>query len=268
MVGMRRRLWLLGPLWAAASLAVLAPEAQAKKAACPDGMTLVEGRYCIDTYEAAVVEVTGKGKSRPHPYYLSVKDLRVKAVSKKGVYPQGYISRTEAAAACANAGKRLCRAEEWLRACEGSEGRRYPYGSTLRKGACNSAKAHVMQALFGADMSIYTFDLHYNSPKLNQQRGFLARAGEHADCATPEGVMDLVGNLHEWVADDVNHRFRKLLAARKMDLDVIESATDGNGAFLGGYYSSREQHGTGCGYITPAHEPAYHDYSTGFRCCR
>jgi len=41
----------------------------------------------------------------------------------------------------------------------------------------------------------------------------------------------------------------------------------GNGVFMGGFYSTSNQQGQGCGYITIAHGPRYHDYSTGFRCC-
>ncbi|HEX7604025.1 MAG TPA: hypothetical protein VF316_20550, partial [Polyangiaceae bacterium] len=58
---------------------------------------------------------------------------------------------------------------------------------------------------------------------------------------------DCVGNLHEWGADppDVN----------------------GHGRFRGGFYGDAEFNGHGCLYVTSAHEVAYHDYSTGFRCC-
>ena len=42
---------------------------------------------------------------------------------------------------------------------------------------------------------------------------------------------------------------------------------DGNGIFMGGYYSSHGEHGAGCAYATTNHKPDYHDYSIGFRCC-
>ena len=42
---------------------------------------------------------------------------------------------------------------------------------------------------------------------------------------------------------------------------------DPAGTFQGGYYLDVRQNGDGCGYRTDAHEFAYHDYSTGFRCC-
>lgn len=85
-----------------------------------------------------------------------------------------------------------------------------------------------------------------NDPRLLQVDGTLAPAGAFAQCTTPEGVHDLVGNLHEWVADDWN----------------------GNGIFAGGYFLDTTINGEGCMYSTRAHAPAYHDYSIGFRCCK
>ena len=40
-----------------------------------------------------------------------------------------------------------------------------------------------------------------------------------------------------------------------------------HGRFRGGWYGDAENNGPGCTYVTSAHEPTYHDYSTGFRCC-
>jgi sulfatase modifying factor 1 len=37
---------------------------------------------------------------------------------------------------------------------------------------------------------------------------------------------------------------------------------------MGGYFSSHGEHCRGCAYVTATHAPDYHDYSTGFRCCR
>ena len=227
------------------------------------------GESCIDKWEAHLVVREASGlASVASPYARPVQGTRYEAASVQGVFPQGYISRVEASAACANAGKRLCSAREWLRACEGPEKRVYPYGNRARGDACNTGKPHLMQKLFGPDMRIYRFDAHYNSPKLNRYPDFLAKTGEHTTCVNDTGVFDLVGNLHEWVSDRVDGTFRKLLTERKVDYHVFETATDGNGVFLGGFYSTTDQNGAGCGYVTPAHDPAYHDYSTGFRCCK
>ena len=106
--------------------------------------------------------------------------------------------------------------------------------------------------------------MHYNNPRVNQEPGFLAKTGEYAGCRTEQGVHDLVGNLHEWVADSVGS-----LTDQKFPLPYSLHRTGGRGAgaFMGGYYSSNGDHGEGCRYITTSHRPAYHDYSIGFRCC-
>jgi sulfatase modifying factor 1 len=47
-----------------------------------------------------------------------------------------------------------------------------------------------------------------------------------------------------------------------------QPAQVGNATFMGGFYSTSGEHGPGCLFTTIAHEAAYHDYSTGFRCCK
>jgi hypothetical protein len=245
-----------------------APNANAAKSRCPAEMALT-GDVCMDRWEAHLITRYAEGHpSEVSPYARPNVRTRYEAESSAGMVPQGYLSRVEAATACGNAGKRLCSAREWFRACEGTKKTTFPYGDHARAGTCNTGKPHLMHKLFGGDMSIYRFDAHYNSPKLNQKAGYLAKTGEYADCVSEDGVFDLVGNLHEWVADAVDGTFRKLLTERRVDYRVFETATDGNAAFLGGFYSTTDEYGEGCKYVTPAHEAAYHDYSTGFRCCK
>jgi formylglycine-generating enzyme required for sulfatase activity len=102
---------------------------------------------------------------------------------------------------------------------------------------------------------------------LNRQPGFLALTGEYADCASAEGVYDLVGNLHEWVSDKVD-RSLPLKVPLSPALRRSLSRTRGHGIFMGGFFSTMNEHGRGCRFVTIGHEPTYHDYSTGFRCCR
>jgi formylglycine-generating enzyme required for sulfatase activity len=235
---------------------------------CPKGMVHI-GRYCIDRYEAHLVVPSGDGYVR-HPHYERPPEgVAWEARSEKGVFPQAYISRKESAKACERAGKRLCTWLEWRRGCQGPTWRRYPYAGGKRRGACNQGKKHLLHELFGeeGDVRTWEYDKHFNSPRLNQEPGFLAKTGAYEECVSKDGLFDMNGNLHEWVSTMVTESF-----VERMEEEDVERRdqpwTVGNGMFLGGFYSTDAQHGPGCFYNTIAHEPRYHDYSTGFRCCK
>jgi sulfatase modifying factor 1 len=204
--------------------------------------------FCVDPYEASVVEVGSDGKERPHSPYLGVEALVVRAKSKKGVVPQAYISQIQSAAACANVGKRLCAAVEFETACSGGDpANYYPYGGQVRMpGYCNEGKGSSMVRYFGADPMRWTYEA-FNDPRLNQASGGLAPTGSFEKCVSPFGIHDCVGNLHEWGSDPADEQ--------------------GRSRFRGGFYGDAENNGHGCHYVTHAHGPGYHDYSTGFRCC-
>lgn len=85
-----------------------------------------------------------------------------------------------------------------------------------------------------------------NDPRLGQVDGALAKTGSHEDCTNDFGVLDMMGNIHEWVRTP---------------------PTAPHGTFCGGYYLDTSINGDGCKYRTRAHAHDYHDYSTGFRCC-
>lgn len=209
---------------------------------CPPGMAPVfETRVCIDRWEAHLVEVTDRGLLRPWSPYFNPAGQRVRARSAPGAVPQGYISAVQAAAACREAGKRLCRAEEWDLACRGPDGTTFPYGERRQQGVCNDARAeHPAFELYGRrDRAVFRW---LDNPCINQLADGLARTGEHPGCVTPGEVYDLMGNLHEWIDDPA-------------------------GTFKGGYYVDTWRNGPGCLYRTTAHHARYWDYSTGFRCC-
>ncbi|WP_438016435.1 SUMF1/EgtB/PvdO family nonheme iron enzyme [Sorangium sp. So ce315] len=233
---------------------------------CPADMVLVGG-FCIDRYEAHLV-VDASGQLSVHPHYQRPEPgVRYLARNEASVFPQAYISRVEAKAACVASGKRLCTRREWQRACRGDGVHRYPYGPRGERGRCNTGKPHLLRELFGDHPpGGWSYERHFNSPDLNQKPGFLARSGDHAGCASELGVHDMVGNLHEWVSDMVDHDL-----VQRMRTEGVERRDQpwqhGNGVFMGGFFSTTSELGPGCYFTTIAHEPAYHDYSTGFRCC-
>lgn len=211
-------------------------------APCPTGMVLIDELFCIDIYEASVEDFVNNTWEEHSPYHTPTGN-EFRAVSKEGVVPQAHISGELAKTACLNSGKRLCTSDEWLLSCRGQEQRVYPYGMTYISGACNDvyADGHPVIHYFGTSEGIWD-SAHMNDPNINQQPNSLAQTGFFANCVTPEGVHDLHGNIHEWVADET-------------------------GVFRGGFYADASINGTGCHYKTSAHNISYYDYSTGFRCC-
>ncbi len=218
----------------------------AHAAGCPAGMANVRGRFCVDRFEASVDVVNSRGVTirRHSPFHPPEKDQRIRARSRRGVTPQAYISMERARDACAAAGKRLCTDAEWVTACKGKQPTLYPYGEEHQFGRCNDDGKSPLRILHGKDDSLATFGYEaMNDPRLNQVPGTLASTGSFSRCRNSYGLYDMVGNLHEWTANP-------------------------GGVFRGGYYLDTHIHGQGCEYQTTGHSPRYHDYSTGFRCCK
>ena len=238
---------------------------------CPPEMVDVAGRFCIDRFEASLVD-TPRGRPispyfparradarfalgafqntqprgappLPHlPTFELDEDFAPKAVSLEQVIPNGYLSGVVAREACVNAGKRLCSPAEWVTACRGERPRRFPYGDRYEPGVCNvSREAHPAAVLYG------NASKNHLDPRLNLVEGsegpLLRRTGATPACRSAwgaDGVFDMVGNIDEWVDDP-------------------------GGAFLGGFYARATQNG--CEARVSEHPASYFDYSLGVRCC-
>jgi sulfatase modifying factor 1 len=242
---------------------------------CPADMVDVAGRFCIDRYEASLVD-TSSGR-RYSPYYSPTpavarrafaqwadaglvdtapdtempslpgwqlkSDARPQAVSAAGVVPNGYLSGILAAQVCENAGKRLCSSDEWVLACRGQQGRKFPYGDTYEQGRCNVFREAHPAVLLHGNASIGHQDPRLNLAKYKGDR-LLRPTGATKDCRSQWGedaVYDMVGNLDEWVDEPA-------------------------GAFQGGFFSRATKEG--CDARITVHPPEYFDYSLGVRCCR
>ncbi len=237
---LQRRLVAVGGIVGvtAALLSLRGERARATTARCPEDMALLEGRYCIDRYEASLERLDDAGNPiGAFPYSETVGSASVRAVSKAGVFPQAYVHQGDAKRACERAGKRLCSDPEWLSACRGATQTTWPYGTRFRSGYCNDDGVAPLREVFGR----FHFDtVTMNDPRLNRVEGTVARTGSFSRCTSGNGVYDMVGNVHEWTA---------------------------GGTFRGGFFLETKQLGEGCTYNTTAHPTDYHDYSTGFRCC-
>src|SRR5262249_35617447 len=83
-----------------ASCSLVTARSEGRSGACPSGMAYVANddgtvrSFCIDRWEASVVEVRGVEQVQHSPYE-PVTNLKVRAVSRSGVVPQGYISKSE-----------------------------------------------------------------------------------------------------------------------------------------------------------------------------
>lgn len=254
-----------------------APPSTQPERHCPPEMVLVAERFCIDRYEGSLVDASSG--QRLSAYYPPSPALARKffarwsraaatevplhpapdlpqpsrwqlehrstprAISRRGVVPNGYVSGRIARAACENAGKRLCGEQEWELACRGEGDEPFPYGAEYRQGSCNIFRPIHPSAWLHGDASRF-----HDDPRLNlvDDRGdpLLRPTGATASCRSPwgdDGVYDMVGNLDEWVADE-------------------------GGVFRGGFYARANR--DGCTARISAHPTEYWDYSLGIRCCR
>ncbi len=213
----------------------------------PPDTANVDDRFCIDKWEASLVEVLPDGRTEPWPAFATYDDGHaLRAVSEPNVFPQAYISGAQAERACEAAGKRLCAPVEWRKACMGPRHQQFGYGNDRVAGRCNDeaqGKSPILRLYPEANVSWSPWGPEaMNDPRLNQLSDTLTRTGSHEGCTNEYGVFDMVGNLHEWTNDP-------------------------HGTFQGGYYLDTHLNGDGCSYRTVAHAMSYHDYSTGFRCC-
>jgi formylglycine-generating enzyme required for sulfatase activity len=141
--------------------------------------------------------------------------------------PVTNVNWAEARAFCAFAGGRLPTEDEWEKAARGGDGREYPWGREL-----DCARAN-----WG--------NFENEGPCAGKNPGKPVDVGSYPQGASPYGVLDMAGNVWEWVAD-------------KYDRDPSRRVVRG---------------GSCCSYFVEpraanrnAWDPSHRDGDLGFRC--
>lgn len=211
----------LRALAAAGDEAALAQALDRSIVAIPAGEFIMgseDGRYdeqpthavYLDAYELDRYEVTNAQYQRfllatggqPPRYWT---DSRHPA--GQADYPVVGVSWGDADAYCRWAGKRLPTEAEWEKACRGTDGRVYPWGETWEPGWANvdatgwdfgGAKHDAtVPTVWDAAWARLTLPPGSPGPALRS-------IGSYPEGASPYDVLDMVGNLSEWVADWYN----------------------------------------------------------------
>lgn len=220
----------------------------APAAACPADMRLVEGvhnefvqRLCTDFHHGqcwrfAPDWVAHEGRSTPVRTCMD----RFEWPNRQGEAPVVMLRFTEAEAACEGVGKRLCTEFEWEVACEGPEQRPWPYG-WARQPACNNDRPYrpISESKIGSSSAAVreaeTRRLWQGDP-----------SGSFPGCESAHGIVDLVGNVEEWVV-------------------TSRPEWPYRSGLKGGYWSKPW---SGCRGTNESHGPSFRFYEIGFRCCQ
>jgi len=171
---------------------------------------------------------------------------RYEAPNEAGARPLAMQTALDGQRWCEARGKRLCTEAEWVGACRGAADRPYPYGSSYVRSRCvdDLAWRAPNWTTLGTWPSAAAMA---EAARLYQAQPSGARAG----CVTDEGVVDLTGNVAEWVVRSFPNR---------TNYDHVLK-----GCYWSGCYGGT---GPSCAFVNPAHPGGFRTYEAGFRCCR
>ena len=147
--------------------------------------------FSIDRVEVTVAAwrvCVQAGACSPAP--LAIADTRFLGPT----LPITSVTWSEADAYCKWRGARLPTEAEWERAARGTDGRVWPWGNALKPNAFNHGR-FVGPDDPGSDFATMI------RPDGSDGATFLAPVGTHPEGASPDGVLDMAGNVMEWTSD-------------------------------------------------------------------
>jgi formylglycine-generating enzyme required for sulfatase activity len=164
--------------------------------------------------------------------------------NRPGELPALMNTWTQAQAACAGAGKRLCTTDEFTFACEGEQMLPYSYGLARDASRCNVDRPYVAprRRLLPYDDCLKIAACKQHLAELDGR----APIGERPRCTSPFGAFDLNGNVNEWVERPGQDPPRR-------------------SGLKGGWWGPARSR---CRPTVIAHDENYAGYEVGFRCCR
>jgi len=159
-------------------------------------------------------------------------------------HPMNCVDVSQAEAYCSWVGKRLPTGSEWRLAASGRGNTSYPWGDTPPSARLLNACGSECQALFARDQL-------RRKPMYQGDDGWPATApvGSFPTGASAAGVLDMAGNVWEWVAEDDRRR-------RASDRTVCGGGWDGT--------SQTEVRVDHCDHVAPSSRGPV----LGFRCAK